>query len=136
MKIYYSPDTDSLSIKLRDGGEEVEGHIAGEDLNDQIVVHRDDAGRLHEVEVLWGAREVVDLSRLEVGGLPISANPERPAEKQSRLKPDGTNWNAASRISRTKHTVSRRKTCVVSANSAQSEEKSAKRGATTKRVET
>lgn len=82
MKIYYSPDTDSLSIKLRDGGEEVEGHIAGEDLNDQVVVHRDDAGRLYEVEVLWGAREVVDLSRLEVEGLPISVT--REARRESK----------------------------------------------------
>lgn len=39
MKIYYSPETDSLNIKLREGKEEVEGHIAG---------------RLYEIEVLWG----------------------------------------------------------------------------------
>jgi uncharacterized protein YuzE len=74
MKIYYSPDTDSLSIKLREGGEEVEGHIAGEDLNDRVVVHRDDAGKLYEIEVLWGAREAVDLSRLEVERLPVAVS--------------------------------------------------------------
>lgn len=74
MKIYYSPDTDSLSIKLREGGAEVEGHIASEDLNDRVVVHRDAARRLYEIEVLWGAREAVDLGRLEVEGLPVNVS--------------------------------------------------------------
>lgn len=51
MKVFYSPETDSLSIKLRAGDQEVVGEIMGEDLNENVVLHRDDAGTLYEIEV-------------------------------------------------------------------------------------
>ncbi|CAN5625184.1 hypothetical protein BH24ACT22_BH24ACT22_05920 [soil metagenome] len=72
MKIYYDPDTDSIAIHLKDGAEGVAGEIMGEDLNENVVLHRDDAGTLYEIEVVGSASKVFDLSRLEVEGLPIS----------------------------------------------------------------
>lgn len=71
MRIFYSPETDSLSIKLRIGDEEAVGEIMGEDLNDDVVLHRDEAGRLYEIEVVGSASKVFDLKRLEVEGLPV-----------------------------------------------------------------
>ena len=75
MKIFYSPETDSLSIKLRDGGERIAGEIMGEDLNENVVLHRDDAGTLYEIEVVGSASKVFDLERLEVEGLPVGVYP-------------------------------------------------------------
>ena len=73
-KIYYHPDTDSVAIHLKDGAEGVIGEIMGEDLNENVVLHRDAAGTLYEIEVVGSASKVFDLSRLEVEGLPISAS--------------------------------------------------------------
>ncbi len=75
MRIYYSPETDSLNIKLRTGDVRVVGEIMGEDLNENVVVHRDEAGTLYEIEVVGGASKVFDLSRLEVEGLPVDISP-------------------------------------------------------------
>jgi len=75
MQIYYSPETDSLSIKLLTGPAGVVGEVMGEDLNENVVLHRDDAGKLYEIEVVGSASKVFDLSRLEVEGLPIGAAP-------------------------------------------------------------
>jgi uncharacterized protein YuzE len=75
MKIYYSPETDSLSIKLRAGETGVLGEIMGEDLNDNVVLHRDDAGTLYEIEVVGSASRLFDLSRLEIEGLPVGISP-------------------------------------------------------------
>ncbi|CAN5840012.1 hypothetical protein BH23ACT11_BH23ACT11_13170 [soil metagenome] len=74
MKIYYDPDTDSVAIHLKDGAESVVGEIMGEDLNENVVLHRDEAGTLYEIEVVGSASKVFDLSRLEVEGLPISTS--------------------------------------------------------------
>lgn len=75
MKIFYSPETDSLSIKLREGGKGIVGEVMGEDLNENVVLHRDDAGTLYEIEVVGSASKVFDLERLEVEGLPIGVSP-------------------------------------------------------------
>jgi uncharacterized protein YuzE len=74
MKVYYSPETDSLSIKLPTGEAGAVGEIMGEDLNENVVLHRDDAGTLYEIEVVDSASKVFDLSRLEVEGLPIDVS--------------------------------------------------------------
>lgn len=74
MKVFYSPKTDSLSIKLRAGDQEVVGEIMGEDLNENVVLHRDDAGTLYEIEVVGSASKVFDLERLEVEGLPVGVS--------------------------------------------------------------
>ena len=65
----------SLSIKLLTGPAGVVGEVMGEDLNENVVLHRDDAGKLYEIEVVGSASKVFDLSRLEVEGLPIGAAP-------------------------------------------------------------
>ncbi len=74
MKIYYHPETDSVAIHLKDGAEGVVGEIMGEDLKENVVLQRDDAGTLYEIEVVGSASKVFDLLRLEVEGLPISAS--------------------------------------------------------------
>ena len=76
MKIYYHPDTDSVAIHLKDGADGVIGEIMSEDLNENVVLHRDDTGTLYEIEVVGSASKVFDLSRLEVEGLPIGASQE------------------------------------------------------------
>lgn len=75
MKIHYHPETDSVAIHLREGAEGVVGEIMGEDLNENVVLHRDDAGTLYEIEVVGGASKVFDLTRLEVEGLPVDISP-------------------------------------------------------------
>ncbi len=75
MKIHYHPDTDSLTIHLKDGPEGAVGEIMGEDLNENIILHRDDAGALYEIEVYGDASRVFDLARLEVEGLPVNVFP-------------------------------------------------------------
>ena len=75
MKIHYHPETDSVAIHLREGDEGVVGEIMGEDLNENVVLHRDDAGKLYEIEVVGSASKVFDLSRLEVEGLPVDISP-------------------------------------------------------------
>ncbi len=82
MKIFYSPETNSLSIKLRAGDQEVVGEIMGEDLNENVVLHRDDAGTLYEIEVVGSASEVFDLRRLEIEGLPVGIS--SPAGQESK----------------------------------------------------
>ena len=65
MKVFYSPEMDSLSIKLQTGDQEIAGEIMGEDLNENAGLHRDDAVRYrrrsrHERGLrpltLWGRR--------------------------------------------------------------------------------
>ncbi len=83
MRIFYSPETDSLNIKLRIEDEEAAGEIMGEDLNDNVVLHRDEAGRLYEIEVVGSASKVFDLKRLEVEGLPVSVEIPEPKSAAS-----------------------------------------------------
>lgn len=83
MQIYYSPETDSLNIKLLTGPAGVVGEVMGEELNENVVLHRDDAGTLYEIEVVGDASKVFDLSRLEVEGLPISATQRNPRESRA-----------------------------------------------------
>jgi len=75
MRIYYHPETDSIVIHLKDGPSGAVGEIMGEDLNKNVVLHRDDAGTLYEIEVVGSASKVFDLDRLEVEGLPVGVSP-------------------------------------------------------------
>ena len=75
MRIHYHPDTDSIVIHLKDSAEGALGEIMGEDLNENVVLHRDDAGTLYEIEVVGSASKVFDLERLEVEGLPLGVSP-------------------------------------------------------------
>ena len=78
MRIFYSPETDSLSIRLQGGGDGVVGEIMGEDLNEDVVLHRDDAGKLYEIEVVGSASKVFDLERVEIEGLPVNVKTPEP----------------------------------------------------------
>ncbi len=95
MKIFYSSDTDSVSIKLRTGEAGVVGEIMGEDLNENVVLHRDDAGTLYEIEVVGSASKAISC------GVRPYARLTRSERRRSSL--------AASPISSTKHTASRRR---------------------------
>ena len=75
MKIHYHPETDSVGIHVKEGADGDVGEIMGEDLNENVVLHRDDAGTLYEIEVVGSASKIFDLSRLEVEGLPINISP-------------------------------------------------------------
>ncbi len=83
MRIHYYPDTDSLVIHLTNGTDGVVGEIMGEDLNENVVLHRDDAGTLYEIEVVGSASKVFDLSRLEVEGLPVGVSAIRQEESKA-----------------------------------------------------
>jgi uncharacterized protein YuzE len=82
MKIHYHPETDSVAIHLREGAEGVIGEM-GEDLNENVVLHRDDAGTLYEIEVVGSASKIFDLSRLEVEGLPVNISPASRQESKA-----------------------------------------------------
>ena len=82
MKIHYHPDTDSLTIHLKDGPEGLAGEIVGEHLNKNTVLHRDDAGALYKIEVYGNASRVFARARREVGGLPVNVPPA--ARQESR----------------------------------------------------
>lgn len=73
MRITYFPDTDSLSIDLKD---DYEGPGHGEDLipDGSITAHYSAARELVSIEIEAGASKRIDLSHLEVEGVPISAS--------------------------------------------------------------
>ena len=82
MKVFYSPETDRLSIKLRAGDQEIAGEITGEDLNENAGLHRDDARTLYDIEGVVGTSEVLDLQRLEVEGLLVGLS--SPVQQESK----------------------------------------------------
>ncbi len=67
MRITYYEETDSAMIVLREPSPDTVGEIAGEDLPNPypggVVLHRDDAGELYEIEIYGGASERLDLDR-------------------------------------------------------------------------
>ena len=73
VRITYFPDTDSLSIDLKD---DYEGPGYGEDLTPDgaITAHYSAARELVSIEIEAGASKHIDLSHLEIEGLPISAS--------------------------------------------------------------
>jgi len=90
MQLNYSPETYNLNIKLLIRPAGVVGEVMGEDLNENVVLPRYNAGKLYEIEVVGDASKVFDLSRLEVEGLPVNISPapgER-AKPSKHLRPD------------------------------------------------
>ena len=75
MKITYYEETDSAVIVLRGRGPDTVGDIMGEDLPDpaphSVVLHRDDAGELYEVEIYSGASKRLELDRLLFERVPV-----------------------------------------------------------------
>ena len=68
---------DSLKVQVY----EALRHVAQGFLD--VVLHRDDAGKLYEIEVVGHASKVFDLSRLEVEGLPVGVSPASRQERKA-----------------------------------------------------
>lgn len=81
MRITYYEETDSAVIVLREPGPDTTGEIAGEDLPEPepggVVLHRDDAGELYEIEIYSGAARRLALDKVEVTRVPASRRARR-----------------------------------------------------------
>ena len=78
MKIEYYPGTDSLYIKLKPGVE-----AEGAEVAPGIVFHFTPDDEVTAVELDSMASKLVDLSSLEVEGLPVSVTREEPQESKA-----------------------------------------------------
>lgn len=78
MKIEYYPETDSLYIKLKPGVE-----AEGAEVAPGIVLHYTSDDEVTAVEMDSRASKLVDLSRLEVEGLPVSVTREERQESKA-----------------------------------------------------
>jgi uncharacterized protein YuzE len=78
VKIEYYPETDSLYIKLKPGVE-----AEGVEVAAGIVFHYTPDEEVTAVEMDSMASKLVDLSRLEVEGLPISVTHEERQESKA-----------------------------------------------------
>ncbi len=80
MRITYYEGEDVAVVSLRDPGEDTVGEIAGESLANLetgervpgIVLHRDAAGELYDIEIYSGASRRVDLDNLILKRVPPS----------------------------------------------------------------
>lgn len=81
MRITYYEETDSAVIVLREPGPDTVGEVAGEDLPDPapggVVLHRDEAGELYEIEIYSGAAARLALDKLDFERVPAGARRER-----------------------------------------------------------
>lgn len=68
MKVSYYPDTDSMFVKLKPGLE-----AEGSEVAPGIVFHYTSEGEVTAIDIDTNASKLVDLSLLEVEGLPIRA---------------------------------------------------------------
>ena len=83
MRITYYEGEDIAVISLREPGPDTAGEIAGEDLLHPetgervpgIVLHRDDAGELYDIEIHSGAARRLDLEKLVFER--VAAGPKR-----------------------------------------------------------
>jgi len=77
MRITYYAETDSAVIVLREPGPDTVGEVAGEDLADPetigVVLHRDEAGELYEVEIYSGASKRLALDQIDFRRIPAEA---------------------------------------------------------------
>ena len=78
MKVSYYPDTDSLFVKLKPGAE-----AEGSEVAPGIVFHYTSEGEVTAIDIDSEASKLVDLSLLEVEGLPISATQVNPRESRA-----------------------------------------------------
>lgn len=81
MRITYYEGDDIAVISLRESGSDTEGEIAGYDLPHPetgervpgIVLHRDDAGELYDIEIHSGAAKRLDLDKLIFERVPVGS---------------------------------------------------------------
>ncbi len=76
MRVNYYPDTDSLFVKLKPGVE-----AEGAEVAPGIVFHYTPEGEVTAIDIDSEASKLVDLSRLEVEGMPISVS-QTPTDRQ------------------------------------------------------
>ncbi len=77
MKVSYHPDTDSMFIKLKPGVE-----AEGAEVAPGVVLHYTPEGEVTAIDIDSEASKLVDVSRLEVEGLPVGIS--SPARQQSK----------------------------------------------------
>lgn len=81
MRITYYEETDSAVIVLREPGADTVGEIVGEDLPDPepggVVMHRDEAGELYEIEIYAGASKRLALDRLDFERVPPGTSKQK-----------------------------------------------------------
>lgn len=86
MRITYYADTDTAVIVLREPGPDTVGEIAGEDMEEPntegVVLHRDEAGELYDIEIYSGASKRLDLDKLVFERVAPSGN--RARERRNR----------------------------------------------------
>jgi uncharacterized protein YuzE len=70
MKVSYHPDTDSLFVKLKPGME-----AEGSEVAPGIVFHYTSEGEVTAIDIDSKASKLVDLTLLEVEGLPVGVSP-------------------------------------------------------------
>jgi uncharacterized protein YuzE len=70
MRVSYFPDTDSLVVKLKSGLE-----TEGSEVAPGIVFHYTPEGEVTAIDIDSEASKLVDLSSLEVEGLPVNISP-------------------------------------------------------------
>jgi uncharacterized protein YuzE len=78
MKVSYYPDTDSLFVKLKPGVE-----AEGSEVAPGIVFHYTSEGEVTAIDIDSKASEMVDLSSLEVEGLPLNVPPTSRQESRA-----------------------------------------------------
>ncbi len=78
MKVSYYPDTDSLFVKLKPGVE-----AEGSEVVPGIVFHYTSEGEVTAIDIDSKASEMVDLSSLEVEGLPLNVLPTSRQESKA-----------------------------------------------------
>jgi uncharacterized protein YuzE len=81
MRITYYEETDTAVIVLREPGPDTVGEIAGEDRSDPepggMVLHRDEAGELYEIEIYSGASKRLALDRLDFERILLGTSKEK-----------------------------------------------------------
>lgn len=80
MQVSYYPDTDSLFVKLKSGIE-----AEGAEVAPGIVFHYTPEGEVTAIDIDSDTGKLVDLSRLEVEGLPVGVSPTARRAKPSSI---------------------------------------------------
>lgn len=78
MRVSYYPDTDSLFVKLKPGLE-----AEGSEVAPGIVFHYTREGEVTAIDIDSKASKLVDLSLLEIEGLPVDVSPASGRESRA-----------------------------------------------------
>lgn len=88
MRITYYEQTDSAMIVLREPAEDTVGEIAGEDAPEPlpvgVILHRDEAGELYEIEIYSAASKRLALDKLDFERVSVEPGKARQAKTRQR----------------------------------------------------